>query len=180
VNLDWNLYEFRGYDPAIGRFTSTDPISQIYDFQTPYAANSPTTNIDFLGLAPQPDPMSNSNDDQRERRDRDNIRPALTNGGGGPPVGSKANPVTLNAISVTASKSSASILSNIINYDRFGDWESEGCGLSVGEIAYPSSPWAEGIKDITSTMLREPLLMTAGGGWESTVGGWKALKGLFS
>jgi len=50
--LNWNDYGARFYDPALGRFTTTDPLSEISFAQSPYlyAANNPISNIDFKGL----------------------------------------------------------------------------------------------------------------------------------
>ena len=47
-------YGFRWYDPAIARFTTTDPLAEDYSFQSPYAyaANNPIKFIDFMGLGP--------------------------------------------------------------------------------------------------------------------------------
>jgi RHS repeat-associated protein len=58
LNDDYGLglmdYDFRFYDPTIGRFTTFDPLAEIYDNQTPYAyaANNPINFIDFMGLGP--------------------------------------------------------------------------------------------------------------------------------
>jgi RHS repeat-associated protein len=45
-------YEFREYDPRIGRFKSIDPRSPDYAWQSPYAyhRNSPISSFDYLGL----------------------------------------------------------------------------------------------------------------------------------
>jgi RHS repeat-associated protein len=50
--LDWNDYGFRMYDAAIGRFSTIDPLGEIYDYQTPYAYadNNPVNLIDYMGL----------------------------------------------------------------------------------------------------------------------------------
>jgi RHS repeat-associated protein len=54
VNLDWYDYGARMYDPALGRFHTMDPLSEIYSYQSPfaYAANNPISNIDFMGMSP--------------------------------------------------------------------------------------------------------------------------------
>ncbi len=53
-DLDINLhyYGFRVYDPAIGRFTSVDPIAEEFAFVSGfnYAENEPIANIDLHGL----------------------------------------------------------------------------------------------------------------------------------
>ncbi|MEL1244926.1 RHS repeat-associated core domain-containing protein [Flavobacterium sp. DGU11] len=45
-------YGFRIYDPRIGRFLSTDPLSKSYPWYTPYqfSGNSPIANMDLDGL----------------------------------------------------------------------------------------------------------------------------------
>jgi RHS repeat-associated protein len=52
VNLDWYDFNFRMYDPALGRFTCLDPIAEKFYHVTPYnyAENSPIANIDLWGL----------------------------------------------------------------------------------------------------------------------------------
>ena len=47
-------FEFREYDPRIGRFNSIDPIANNYPWQSPYAfaANNPVALIDVLGMGP--------------------------------------------------------------------------------------------------------------------------------
>jgi RHS repeat-associated protein len=49
-------FEFRDYDPRIGRFKSIDPKSSSYAWQTPYAyhRNNPITSTDHLGLGDPP------------------------------------------------------------------------------------------------------------------------------
>lgn len=50
--LDWYHYGFRMYDPAIGRFTGVDPISDKFPALSTfnYASNNPISNIDLHGL----------------------------------------------------------------------------------------------------------------------------------
>lgn len=45
-------YDFRFYDPTIGRFTTVDPLTEDYTFQSPYtyAENNPILYIDYMGL----------------------------------------------------------------------------------------------------------------------------------
>ncbi|WMX17593.1 RHS repeat-associated core domain-containing protein [Aureispira sp. CCB-E] len=45
-------FEFRTQDPRLGRFLSTDPLTAMTPWQSPYvfADNSPIANIDYLGL----------------------------------------------------------------------------------------------------------------------------------
>ncbi|MEA3357434.1 MAG: RHS repeat-associated core domain-containing protein [Patescibacteria group bacterium] len=52
VNLDWYDFNFRMYDPALGRFTCLDPIAEDFYDVSPYnyAENSPIANIDLWGL----------------------------------------------------------------------------------------------------------------------------------
>lgn len=47
-------YEFRDYDPRVGRFKSVDPFERQYPFYSPYhfAGNSPIAFIDLEGLEP--------------------------------------------------------------------------------------------------------------------------------
>ena len=73
--LDWNDYGFRMYDPAIGRFPTVDPLTAIYESQTPYAyaANNPINYIDFMGLGPE----SITQDDKKKTPD-DNLLPTYT------------------------------------------------------------------------------------------------------
>lgn len=48
------------YDPRLGRFLSTDPLSLKFPEQSPYlfALNSPIYNIDFKGMEGVPNPMA--------------------------------------------------------------------------------------------------------------------------
>ena len=50
--LNWYHYGFRMYDPAIGRFTGVDPISDKFPSLSTYnyASNSPIANVDLHGL----------------------------------------------------------------------------------------------------------------------------------
>ena len=50
--LNWYHYGFRMYDPAIGRFTGVDPISDKFPWVSTYnyAENEPIANIDLHGL----------------------------------------------------------------------------------------------------------------------------------
>ena len=50
--LDWYAYGFRWYDPAIGRFTGVDPISDQFPHVSTYnyAENEPVGHIDLWGL----------------------------------------------------------------------------------------------------------------------------------
>gem|GEM_PF-1268552 len=52
LDLNWYAYGARHYDPAIGRFTGADPISDRFPQVSPYnyAENSPISNIDLWGL----------------------------------------------------------------------------------------------------------------------------------
>jgi RHS repeat-associated protein len=52
--LDWNNYGARHYDAATGRFTTIDPLADIFAFQSSYAyaANNPIKYIDFMGMGP--------------------------------------------------------------------------------------------------------------------------------
>jgi RHS repeat-associated protein len=54
LGLDWLDYGARWYDAAVGRFTSVDPIAEMFPDASPfgYAAGNPATNIDLLGLSP--------------------------------------------------------------------------------------------------------------------------------
>lgn len=56
VNLDWYAFDFRMYDPALGRFTCLDPIAEDFYHVTPYnyAENSPIANVDLWGLQKLP------------------------------------------------------------------------------------------------------------------------------
>jgi len=50
--LDWYDYGARFYDPALARFHSVDPMTEMYSSQSPfvYADNSPVRFIDFMGM----------------------------------------------------------------------------------------------------------------------------------
>ena len=52
--LDWYDYGARFYDASLVRFHTLDPLSEDYDFQTPYAyaANNPILFQDYLGMGP--------------------------------------------------------------------------------------------------------------------------------
>lgn len=52
LGLNWYAYGVRYYDPAIGRFTGVDPISDQFPWVNTYnyAENNPTTGIDLWGL----------------------------------------------------------------------------------------------------------------------------------
>ncbi len=52
MDLDWMPYGFRNYDPAIGRFTGVDPISDQFPHLSTYnyASLDPIKNIDLHGL----------------------------------------------------------------------------------------------------------------------------------
>jgi len=54
LDLDWNFYGFRIYDPSIGRFSGVDPIAEKFSHLSPfnYAGCSPLSNIDLFGLQP--------------------------------------------------------------------------------------------------------------------------------
>ena len=50
--LNWYHYGARMYDPAVGRFTGVDPISDQFPWVSTfnYAENEPVANIDLHGL----------------------------------------------------------------------------------------------------------------------------------
>jgi len=52
LDVNWHYYGFRVYDPAIGRFTSVDPIAEKFAFVSGfnYAENKPINSIDLHGL----------------------------------------------------------------------------------------------------------------------------------
>lgn len=52
LDVNWHFYGFRIYDPAIGRFTTVDPISEYFPHVSTfnYAENEPIANIDLHGL----------------------------------------------------------------------------------------------------------------------------------
>ncbi len=54
VNLDWYDYGARMYDPALGRFTTQDPLSFLLSDESPYsyAKNNPVKYVDYEGLWP--------------------------------------------------------------------------------------------------------------------------------
>ncbi len=51
--LDTYDYGFRGYYPAIGRFTSIDPMAELTLWQSTYsyASNNSVRNVDYMGLS---------------------------------------------------------------------------------------------------------------------------------
>jgi hypothetical protein len=52
LKTDWYDYGFRFYDPVLGRFVCSDPLSDKFHWVSPYnyAENSPIACIDFWGL----------------------------------------------------------------------------------------------------------------------------------
>ena len=52
LGLNWYDYDFRWYDPAVGRFVSVDPLAEDFAQLTTYqyASNSPIAGIDLDGL----------------------------------------------------------------------------------------------------------------------------------
>ena len=56
LDIGWHYSGFRVYDPAIGRFTSVDPIAEDFAFVSGfnYAENKPINSIDLHGLQSYP------------------------------------------------------------------------------------------------------------------------------
>ena len=52
LGLNWLSFDFRMYDPVIGRFMNVDPIAEKFYHVSPYnyAENNPVTGIDLWGL----------------------------------------------------------------------------------------------------------------------------------
>ncbi len=56
MNLDWYDYGARMYDPALGRFTTQDPLAEDFNSWTPYhfVHNNPINFIDPTGMSANP------------------------------------------------------------------------------------------------------------------------------
>ncbi|WP_339695985.1 DUF6443 domain-containing protein [uncultured Marixanthomonas sp.] len=52
LNLGWESFKYRNYNPAIGRFMNIDPLAEDYSYQSPYnfAENKVIANFELEGL----------------------------------------------------------------------------------------------------------------------------------
>ena len=65
IGLNWYDYRARRYDPALGRWTTVDPLAEKYPSISPYnfVLNNPLRYIDPLGLSPDDIIFNSINED---------------------------------------------------------------------------------------------------------------------
>ena len=80
LDLDWYDYSARNYDAALGRFMNVEPLTEKYNFQSPYvyADNNPIFFVDINGMGVDP-PLK----EMKIRRNRaSNLGPGMLRNGG--------------------------------------------------------------------------------------------------
>ncbi|MEZ5045305.1 MAG: RHS repeat-associated core domain-containing protein [Saprospiraceae bacterium] len=155
LGLNWNLAEFRSYDPAIGRWNQIDPVLKYSESPFAGLANSPVVFIDPLGA-----------DTLKQ------IGPDTYDGGYLEGATVSAKKMEKPEQSSTNNRS----FTSVFFANRFSNWKSMGTGggLSANPDFPQYSAYAEGIKDISWDMI-SPVLLGAAGGGGSSIGGARAI-----
>jgi RHS repeat-associated protein len=165
------LYDYgaRWYDPAIGRWTSVDPLAETMASWSPYnyVLGDPISLTDPTGMFPE-----NWNSDSEAKKPFDvSNRPDLwsnyisSNGGGQQDPG-QGDPIydggTLPTATVTASRPNAAW--QALGENRFSGWEPMGCGCGLsysGQARYDE--WNDQLMQSVTDMLNIAIFPAGGG-----------------